>query len=95
MTKKSLPLIVVTALAVITLLPVLAPTFTTAVGASACVQQCNDLYTACRRAENARHKAATQACGSDRACRQAERSLHRSNLRQCRANLHGCKDACV
>jgi hypothetical protein len=39
---------------------------------NSCVRQCNEKYKACKRAEEARHKAAKKACKSDKACRKAE-----------------------
>ena len=61
---------------------------------SACVKQCNEKFKACKRNEEARHKAAKKACGSDSACRKAEERTHHDNLKACEAAKNLCKKSC-
>jgi hypothetical protein len=63
-------------------------------GRSACVHQCNEKYKACKRAEDARHKAAVQACGGDNSCKKAENTLHKNNHKQCVVQMQLCKKNC-
>ena len=60
---------------------------------SDCVHQCNEKYKACRRAEDARHKAAKAAC-SDNACKKAEDRLHQANHKECVRQMQLCKRNC-
>ena len=60
---------------------------------SNCVHQCNEKYKACRRAEDARHKAAKRAC-PDNACRKAEERLHQNNHKDCVRQMQLCKRSC-
>ena len=59
-----------------------------------CVHACNDAYKRCNRAEDARHKAALQACGSDQNCVKAEDQLHQANSQQCTNQFQFCKAHC-
>jgi hypothetical protein len=61
---------------------------------SDCVHQCNEKYKACKRAEDARHKAAKRACGSDKACKKAEQRLHKDNKLVCVRAMQDCKRNC-
>ena len=61
---------------------------------STCVRQCNEQFKACKRAEEARHKAAKRACASDSACKKAEEKLHHQNLKDCEAQKKACKRGC-
>ena len=61
---------------------------------SDCVHQCNDKYKACKRAEDARHKNAQRACGSDKACKKAEQRLHKDNQLGCVRAMQDCKRNC-
>jgi hypothetical protein len=61
---------------------------------SDCVHRCNDQYKACKRAEDARHKAAQRACGSDKACKKAEQRLHKDNQLACVRQMQQCKRNC-
>ena len=61
---------------------------------SKCVHQCNEKYKQCRRAEDARHKAAVRACGNDQACKKAEGRLHQAIHKQCVRDMQLCKKNC-
>jgi hypothetical protein len=61
---------------------------------SDCVHQCNEKYKACKRAEDARHKAAKRACASDKACKKAEATLHKQNKLACVSAKKDCKRNC-
>jgi hypothetical protein len=75
---------------------------------SDCVHQCNDKYKACRKAEDARHKAALRACddgennndnnnnddSGEKACKKAEKRLHKENKAACREAMQDCKRNC-
>ena len=61
---------------------------------SQCVHQCNEKFKACKRAEDARHKAAQRACGSDKACKKAEQRLHKQNKLACVRAMQLCKRNC-
>ncbi len=61
---------------------------------SGCVRQCNEKRKACQRAEEARHKAAKRACGSDKACKKAEDQLHKANKKACYNQSKLCKRGC-
>ena len=63
-------------------------------GRSACVHQCNEKYKACKKAEDARHKAAVQACGHDNTCKKAENETHKQNKKQCVSQMQLCKKNC-
>ena len=69
-------------------------------GRSRCVQQCNDAYKHCLKAEDSRHKAANKDClkqhhSSDRkACQKAENSLHKQKQKDCVRQLQLCKKGC-
>jgi hypothetical protein len=62
-------------------------------GRSKCVHQCNEKYKACKRAEDARHKAAVRAC-PDQACKKAENKLHQNLHKQCVRDMQLCKKNC-
>jgi len=61
---------------------------------SDCVRSCNDSFKACLRAEQARHKAAKAACGSDNACKKAEQRLNKDNHKACVSAMQLCKKGC-
>ena len=61
---------------------------------SDCVRQCNEKRKACMRSEDARHKAAKRACGSDKACKKAEDRLHKDNHKECVRQSQLCKRGC-
>ena len=61
---------------------------------SDCVHSCNDAFKACKRADDARHKAAARACGSDKACKKAEQRLHKENHLACVRAMQECKRNC-
>lgn len=61
---------------------------------SDCVHQCNEKYKACKRAEEARHKAAKRACNSEKVCRKAEERLHKENKAACKQAMKDCKRNC-
>ena len=61
---------------------------------SDCVHQCNEKYKACKRAEDARHKAAQRACHSDKACKKAEKLLNKANKVACKEAMKDCKRNC-
>ena len=61
---------------------------------SSCVRQCNEQRKACFRAEDARHKAAKRACGTDNSCKKAEERLHRDNHKECVRQSQLCKRGC-
>ncbi len=61
---------------------------------SDCVHQCNEKYKACKRAEEARHKAAKRACNSEKVCRKAEERLHKENKAACKEAMKDCKRNC-
>jgi len=63
-------------------------------GRSQCVHKCNDAYKHCVKAEEARHKAAKKACGSDQACKKAEDALHKQNQKDCVRQMQQCKRNC-
>ena len=61
---------------------------------SDCVHQCNEKYKACKRAEEARHKAAKRACNSEKVCKKAEERLHKENKAACKDAMKDCKRNC-
>ena len=67
---------------------------------SDCVHQCNEKFKACRRAEEARHKAAKRACQSiadnngRKACLKAEQALNHANHKACVEQMQFCKRHC-
>ena len=61
---------------------------------SDCVHQCNEKYKACKRAEEARHKAAKRACNSEKVCKKAEERLHKENKAACKQAMKDCKRNC-
>ena len=61
---------------------------------SDCVASCNDQFRAARDAETERHRAALQACGSDKTCRKDEDDLNKQNLQAIHAQLLSCKQGC-
>jgi|SRR4029079_10885184 len=61
---------------------------------SACVKACNEQAKQCKKDEDARHKAAKQACGSDNACKKAEDEQHKANKKACDAAKKACKNNC-
>jgi len=63
-------------------------------GRSKCVHQCDAKYKACRKTEDARHKAAVRNCGHDHACKKAEEKLHQQNLKDCVRQMQLCKKSC-
>ena len=92
MTKNRVILIAAIAIAVLVIAGVsgqITPTI-----ADDCVQTCNAQYKACSRAEDARHKAAMNACGSDQVCRKAEIALHQQLSQNCTDAAQLCKQAC-
>lgn len=67
---------------------------------SECVHQCNEKYKQCKKAEEARHKAAKKACKElattpDRkACEKAENDLNKANKKACVDQKNVCKKNC-
>ena len=61
---------------------------------SDCIRQCNEQFKACRRAEEAFHKAAKKACGTDRVCRKAETRRHHTAKKACDLAKKLCKRGC-
>ena len=61
---------------------------------SDCVHQCKETYKACKRAEDARHKAAKKACLHDKECKKAEDVLHKQNKLACKEAYENCKSHC-
>ena len=77
---------------------------------SDCKHQCYDKYKACKKAEEARHKAALRACdggnndnnndgnnddeNGSKACKKAEKRLHKENKAACKEAKEECKRNC-
>jgi len=61
---------------------------------SDCVHQCNEKYKACKRAEDARHKAQVRTCGSDKSCKKDEQRLHKELHLACVRAMQECKRSC-
>ena len=62
---------------------------------SKCVHQCDEKYKQCKKAEEARHKAAEKACGShNAACKKAEDQTHKANEKECVRQMQLCKQGC-
>jgi len=59
-----------------------------------CKRQCHQKEKACKRAEEARHKAAKRACLSDKACRKAEERTHKYNKQGCKIDKLICQRNC-
>ena len=61
---------------------------------SDCVKRCNDQYKAAQRAEDARHKSALSACGTNKTCQKAEKETHKKNDKKIVDDMQECKRAC-
>jgi len=63
-------------------------------GRSRCVQQCNERYKQCKKAEDAVHKHNIKACGHSSSCKKNEEKRHANAIKDCVRQWQLCVKGC-